>query len=114
MSRLPARGAILELSRDPTQGKEIRGTRFVLVLSAHAFNKASGLLLLAPIRHGGAASRDTGFSVTLTRAGTATPGVVLCNQTRTVDARAGPFCRVENAPAAVVGEALDPVRSILE
>jgi mRNA interferase ChpB len=46
---IPARGEILELSLDPTLGKEIRGSRPVLVLSADAFNRASGLLLVAPI-----------------------------------------------------------------
>ena len=114
MSRgIPARGDILELSLDPVKGMEIRGSRPVLVLSADAFNKAAGLLLVAPITQGGAASRETGFSVTL-GSGTVTQGMVLCDQTRTVDARARTFKRVEKAPAALVAEALDAVRSILE
>ena len=59
MSRgIPARGDILALSLDPTQGGEIRGSRPVLVLSADAFNKASGLLLVAPITQGGNAARE--------------------------------------------------------
>lgn len=115
MSRgLPQRGDILELSLDPTQGREIRGSRPVLVLSADAFNKASGLLLVAPITQGGTAARETGFSVTLMGAGTRTQGVILCDQTRTVDARARSFSRIEKAPRGVVEEALDAVRSILE
>jgi mRNA interferase ChpB len=114
VSRLPARGDILELSLDPVKGKEIRGSRPVLVLSADAFNRASGLLLVAPITQGGAASRETGFSVTLMGSGTATQGVVLCDQTRTVDARARTFRKIEKAPATLVEEALDAVRSILE
>ena len=115
MSRgIPQRGDILELSLDPTHGREIRGSRPVLVLSADAFNKASGLLLVAPITQGGAASRETGFSVTLMGAGTSTQGIVLCDQTRTVDARARSFKRIEKASPSVVQEALDAVRSILE
>lgn len=115
MSRgIPVRGDILELSLDPTRGHEIRGSRPVLVLSADAFNKASGLLLVAPITQGGAASRETGFSVTLMGSGSATQGVILCDQTRTVDARARTFRRIEKAPAALVEEALDAVRCILE
>lgn len=114
MSRLPARGDILELSLDPVKGKEIRGSRPVLVLSADAFNRASGLLLVAPITQGGTVSRETGFSVTLMGSGTATQGVVLCDQTRTVDARARTFRKIEKAPATLVEEALDAVRSILE
>lgn len=115
MSRgVPQRGDILELSLDPAHGREIRGSRPVLVLSADAFNKASGLLLLAPITQGGTASRETGFSVTLMGTGTRTQGVILCDQTRTVDARARTFKRIEKAPTQVVQEALEAVRSILE
>jgi mRNA interferase ChpB len=110
---IPARGDILELSLDPTRGRETRGSRPVLVLSADAFNKASGLLLVAPITQGGTASRENGFSVTLVGAGTKTHGVVLCDQTRTVDARARAFRKIEKAPAAIVDEALDAVRAIL-
>jgi mRNA interferase ChpB len=111
---VPQRGDILELSLDPTHGREIRGALPVLVLSADAFNKASGLLLVAPITQGGSASRETGLSVTLMGTGTRTQGIVLCDQTRTVDARARTFRRVEKAPAQVVREALDAVRAILE
>ena len=115
MSRgVPQRGDILELSLDPTQCREIRGARPVLVLSADAFNKASGLLLVAPITQGGQASRETGFSATLMGSGTRTQGVVLCDKTRTIDARARTFRRIEKAPGSVVQEALDAVRSILE
>jgi mRNA interferase ChpB len=114
VSRIPARGDILSLSLDPTRGHEIRGHRPVLVLSADAFNKASGLLLVAPISQGALASRTTGFGVTLMGSGTATQGVVLCDQTRTVDARARTYRRIERAPPAVVAEALEAVRAILE
>ena len=115
MSRgIPDRGDILELSLDPAKGHAIRGTRPVLVLSADAFNKASGLLLVAPITQGEIASRETGFSVTLMGSGTRTQGVVLCDQTGTIDARARTFKRVEMAPPSLLEEALDAVRSILE
>ena len=115
MSRgVPQRGDILELSLDPTHVREIRGARAVLVLSADAFNKASGLLLVAPITQGGTASRGTGFSVTLMGTGMRTHGVILCDQTRTVDARARTFKHIEKAPTQVVQEAIEAVRSILE
>ncbi len=115
MSRgLPDRGDILDLSLDPTLGREIRGTRPVLVLSADGFNAASGLLLVAPITQGGNLTRSNGFSVTLMGAGTRTQGVICCDQTRTIDARARKFKRIERAPLQIVGEALDAVRSILE
>ena len=66
----------------------------------------------------GAGPRDswvaTGFSVTLMGSGTRTQGVVLCDQTRTVDARARTYKKIEKAPEALVQEALDAVRAILE
>jgi len=111
---IPQRGDILELSLDPTRGREIRGSRPVIVLSADAFNKASGLLLVAPVSQGASASRETGFSVTLMGSGTSTQGVILCDQTRTIDARARSWKRIEKAPLHVIAEALDAVRSILE
>ena len=66
------------------------------------------------VTQGGTASRETGFSVTLMGSATRTQGVILCDQTRTVDARARAFRRLEKAPDHVVQEALDAVRSILE
>lgn len=45
--------------------------------------------------------------------GTVTQGIVLCDRTRTVDARARSYKRIERAPAAVVNEALESVRAIL-
>lgn len=115
MSRgIPRRGDILELSLDPTRGRETQGTRPVLVLSADAFNKASGLLLVAPISQGALASRNTGFGVTLMGSGCRTQGVVLCDQTRTVDARARTFRTIEQVGDTVLEEALDAVRAILE
>lgn len=86
----------------------------MLVLSADAFNKASGLLLVAPITQGGTMARQNGFGVTLMGSGTVTQGIVLCDQTRTVDARARSYKRIEKAPAEVVDEALESVRAILE
>ena len=115
MSRgIPRRGDILELDLVPTKGHEIRGVRPVLVLSADAFNKASGLLLVAPITQGGTASRANGFSVALMGSGSQTQGVVLCDQTRTIDARARTYRRIERVSDMVLEEALDAVRAILD
>lgn len=115
MSRgVPRRGDILHLSLDPTLGRELKGARPVLVLSADDFNKASGLLLVAPISQGATASRLNGFSVTLMGSGTRTQGIVLCDQTRTIDARARNFKSIERCPELVVSEALEAVRAILE
>ena len=46
--------------------------------------------------------------------GCRTQGVVLCDQTRTVDARARTFRTIEQVTDTVLEEALDAVRAILE
>ena len=115
MSRgVPERGDVVELDFDPTKGHEIRGFRPALVLSTAAFNKASGLLLVAPITQGGRAARESGFALSLMGTGTKTQGVVLCDQTRTIDARARAFRRIEKAPAHFIDDVLHRVRMILE
>ncbi len=84
------------------------------MLSADAFNRASGLLLVAPVTQGGNASQEIGFNVILMGCGTATQGVVSCDQTRTVDVWARAFRKIEKVPKSLVEEALDALRSILE
>ena len=116
MSRInaPARGDILLVNLNPTSGKEIQGSRPVLVVSADAFNRQSGLAMVLPITQGGIASRENGFTVSLMGCGTETQGVVLCDQLRTVDLHSRTFKFVEHAPDDFLDEALDAVKSILE
>lgn len=107
-------GYILALSPDPTRGHENLAPSRSWCSPPTPSTRTSDLLLVAPITQGGAASRETGFSVSLMGSRTETQGVVLCDQTRTVDARARTFKRIEKAPDTVVQESLDAVRSILE
>lgn len=113
---IPKRGDILKITLNPTQGNEINGdNRPVLVLSTEDFNRQSGLLLVAPITQGeGLNARKTGFAVTLMGSGTETQGIVVCDQIRTIDARARKSQFVERVNKTVIDEVLDCVRSILE
>lgn len=90
--RTPARGDVWLVSLNPTLGKEQQGLRPVLVVSDKAFN-ALGLSVVCPITQGGLQSRFAGFAVTLMGSASATQGVVMCNQPRTIDmnARSGRF-----------------------
>ncbi len=56
----------------------------------------------------------TRFQRDLDRSGYRDPGVVACDQTRTVDAWTRSFRRIERASAVVIEEALDALRCILE
>ena len=67
---------------------------------------------VAPITQGGMAARETGFTVTLMGSATRTQGVVLCDQTRTIDARARTYRRIGKAPPQCGTSEPDPISSI--
>ena len=74
------RGDIYLVSLDPTEGREQRGSRPVLVVSPTEFNEATKLPVVLPITNGGEFARRLGFAVAVT--GIKTTGVVRCDQPR--------------------------------
>ena len=111
--RWPRRGEIWQADLNPTVGREQQGHRPLVVVSTEAFNR-SGLVLVCPVTQGGNQARFAGFAVSLMDSGTATQGVVMSNQSRTVDliARGGKF--VEVMPDYVVSEVMAKMQAILE
>lgn len=111
--RWPRRGEVWQTDLNPTVGREQQSHRSMLVISAEAFNR-SGLVLVCPVTQGGNQARFAGFAVSLMDSGTATQGVVMSNQSRTVDliARGGKF--VEVMPDYVVSEVMAKMQAILE
>ena len=107
------RGEIWHVDLDPTKGHEQRGKRFVLIVSPAAFNRR-GLPVVLPVTTVGNVARNTGFAVSLMGAGTATTGVVQCDQPRTIDMRARNGKRVENAPDHIIDEVMAKVITIFE
>ena len=105
---VPARGHIVFTNFDPAAGGEQALARPALVLSPITFNRKVGLALAAPIT---SRIRGHGFEVELSN--TRTYGVVLCHQVKAMDYRARGMRYVEDAPDAVVGEALAKVRAII-
>ena len=79
------RGDIVMVSLDPISGHEQAGYRPVLVISPREVNDLMGTAIVLPITTGGRLARVQGFAVSLDEAGTATGGVVLCHQPRTLD-----------------------------
>ena len=71
------RGGIFHADLNPVQGREQTGSRYVLIVSARAFN-VLGTPLVCPITQGGNFARHAGFAISLSGAGTQTQGVVLC------------------------------------
>jgi mRNA interferase ChpB len=99
------RGEVYHVDLNPIQGREQAGARYVLLVSPKAFNDL-GTPLVCPITQGGNFARHAGFAVSLHGAGTATQGVVLCNQPRVLDLQARRARFVERAPQFIVDEVL--------
>lgn len=108
------RGEIWRANLDPIAGSEQAGHRYVLIVSANAFNELVGRAVIVPITTRGAFSQTRGFAISLDEHGTATRGFVLCDQLRVVDlnARHGRFR--ERVPDAVMDQVLARIRPIFE
>jgi mRNA interferase ChpB len=106
------RGDIYLVTLDPTEGREQRGLRPVLIVSATAFNEATKLPVVLPITNGGAFARRIGFAVPI--AGIKTTGVVRCDQPRVIDLLARNGRKVDTLPAAILDEVLAKVAPIFE
>ena len=98
------RGDIYLVSLDPTEGREQRGSRPVVVVSATAFNVATQLPVVCPITNGGDFARRIGFAVPIS--GIKTSGVVRCDQPRVLDLATRHARKVDSLPEAVMDEVL--------
>jgi mRNA interferase ChpB len=96
---------------DPTEGREQRGHRPVLIVSASDFNAATKLPVVLPITTGGDFARRLGFAVPLL--GIKTTGIVRCDQPRVVDLQARRGRRVEAVPQAIIDDVLARVATII-
>lgn len=108
------RGDIYIVSLDPTEGREQKGPRRVLVISPGKFNRLTGTPLVVPITTGGGLARTIGFSVSLMGAGLETTGMVRCDQARSLDLQARKGRRIETAPDFIVDDVLSKVATLLE
>ncbi len=106
------RGDIYMVDLEPTQGREQRGHRPVVIVSPDNFNRATNLPVIAPITNGGDFARRIGFAVPL--AGTKTTGVVRCDQPRVLDLAARNGRKVESLPAATMDEVLARMATLFE
>lgn len=106
------RGDVYMVDLEPTQGREQRGHRPVVIVSPDDFNRATGLPVILPITNGGDFARRLGFAVPL--ADTKTTGVVRCDQPRVLDLNARNGKKVETLPAAIMDEVLARTATIFE
>lgn len=106
------RGDVYMVDLEPTQGREQRGHRPVVIVSPDDFNRATGLPVILPITNGGEFARRIGFAVAL--AGTKTTGAVRCDQPRVLDLHARNGRKVETLPEAIMAEILAKAATIFE
>ena len=106
------RGDIYLVSLDPTEGREQRGSRPVLIVSPDDFNEATKLPVICPITNGGDFARRIGFAVPIT--GIKTTGVVRCDQPRVIDLDSRNGRKVDTLPMSLVEEVLAKLAPIFE
>ncbi len=106
------RGDIYLVSLDPTEGREQRGSRPVLIVSPAEFNEATKLPVVCPITSGGDFARRLGFAVPVE--GIKTTGVVRCDQPRVLDLSARHARKVDTLPASIMEEVLAKLAPIFE
>jgi len=106
------RGDVYMVDLEPTQGREQRGHRPVVIASPDEFNEATKLPVILPITNGGEFARRIGFAVALT--GTETTGVVRCDQPRVLDLKARNGRKVESLPDAIMDEVLAKAATLFE
>ena len=106
------RGDIYLVSLDPTEGREQRGSRPILVVSPSEFNEATKLPVICPITSGGDFARRIGFAVPIT--GIKTTGVVRCDQPRVLDLGARNARKVDTLPLPIMDEVLAKLATIFE
>lgn len=106
------RGDIYLVSLDPTEGREQRGSRPVLIVSPTKFNEATKLPVICPITNGGDFARRLGFAVPVI--GIKTTGFVRCDQPRVLDLAIRNGRKVDTLPAPILDEVLARVITLFE
>lgn len=107
-SSVPDRGDLVWLNFDPKAGHEQAGRRPALVLSPKAYNQKIGLMLACPVT-----SKVKGYPFEVRIASGKVDGAVLADQIRSMDWKARQAEKFGKAPAAVIEEVLEIVKTLL-
>jgi mRNA interferase MazF len=103
-------GYIIWLDFDPQTGHEQRGRRPALVVSNKTFNNFSNLAIVCPITN---TKKGYPFHVKLDER-TKTRGVILADQSRTLDINARKYEFIEKIPDDILMEVVDIINGFLE
>jgi len=103
-------GYIIWLDFDPQIGHEQKGRRPALVISNETFNNFSRLAIVCPITN---TNKNHPFHVKLNDK-TKTKGVILCDQSRTLDINARNYEFIEKIPEDILLNVLDIIAGFIE
>jgi len=103
-------GAIIWLDFDPQTGHEQKGRRPALIISNETFNNFSSLAIVCPITN---TNKKHPFHVKLDKR-TITTGVVLSDQSRTLDIKARNYEFIEIIPDDILLVVIDIVSGFIE
>jgi len=103
-------GDIFWLDFDPQTGHEQKGRCPALVISNETFNKFSNLAIVCPITN---TNKNHPFHVKLNKR-TKTKGVVLSDQSRTLDIKARNYEFIEKIPSDILFEVIDIISGFIE
>jgi mRNA interferase MazF len=103
-------GQIIWLDFYPQIGHEQKGRRPALVVSNESFNKFSNLAIVCPITN---TDKNHPFHIKLDKR-TKTTGVVLCDQTKTLDINARNYSYIEELPEDILFDVIDIIIGFIE
>jgi len=103
-------GSIVWLDFDPQIGHEQKGRRPALIISNNTFNNFSKMAIVCPITK---TNKNHPFHVKLNEK-TKTTGVILCDQSRTLDIKARKYEFIENIPEEILLEVIDIIYGFIE
>ena len=106
---IPRRGDFIRLNFDPQAGHEQMGSRPALVLSHTSFNKKMGFAFVCPLS---TTKRKNPFYVPIPKAEKMT-GVIMADQLRSLDHRAGGAVFISKCPELLLQEVLMHIEPIL-
>jgi mRNA interferase MazF len=106
---VPARGDFVRVVLDPRVGREQSGERPALVLSERAFNERTGYIFVAPVT---GTRRGWPFEVPVPPGGKV-QGVVLADQTKSIDYAARHVRYLAKAPDGLVEAVIELMTTIL-
>ncbi|MDD4801621.1 MAG: type II toxin-antitoxin system PemK/MazF family toxin [Syntrophomonas sp.] len=110
MNYTPEQGDVVTLEFDPQVGHEQKGRRPAIVVSNKTFNKFTGMAIVCPITN---TKKGFPLHVSLDER-TATTGVIMCEQVKSLDISARHIIYKEKAPIEMVEEVLDILIGFIE